>query len=129
MSTSDLQQLGTALRRERLRGGMTVRQAATASGMTASTVSRLETGHIDGPRPEHLQALARAYGADIEDLYALAGYLMPERLPELRPYLRAKYGLPEQATDQLDEYFQALRDRWGAQQSTEGTHDGGDDDT
>jgi protein involved in plasmid replication-relaxation len=44
--------------------------------------------------------------------YALAGYLVPEGLPELRPYLRAKYGLHDRAARQLDEYFQALRYKW-----------------
>lgn len=37
---------------------------------------------------------------------------MPEGLPELRPDLRAKHGLLEQAAKQVDEYFQALRDKW-----------------
>lgn len=118
MSTSDLPELSAALRAHRSRAGMTVRQLAQKSGLTSSTLSRLETGQIETPRPEHLQRLARALDVDIEDLYAVAGYLMPEGLPELRPYLRAKYGLPDQAARQLDEYFQALRDKWNQQEAT-----------
>ncbi len=127
MSPSDLQQLGTELRARREQTGMSLRGAAERSGLVPSTLSRLEAGKIDSPRVEHLQAIARAYGIDVEDFYALAGYLMPEGLPELRPYLRAKYGLPEQAANQLDEYFQALRTKW--QPSTNDqenpSHDGG----
>lgn len=127
MSPSDLQQLGTQLRSRREQAGLSLRAAAERSGLVASTVFRLEAGKIDGPRPEHLQALARAYSVDVEDMYALAGYLMPEGLPELRPYLRAKYNLPEQAAGQIDEYFQALRTKW--QPSTNDqenpSHDGG----
>jgi transcriptional regulator with XRE-family HTH domain len=96
-----------------------VRELAAKSGLTPATVSRLETGHIESPRPEHLQRLARALDVDIEEFYALAGYLMPEGLPELRPYLRAKYGLPERAAQQLDEYFQALRDQWTKEETDE----------
>ena len=83
-------------------------------------------GQTDTPKPDHLQRLARALDADIEDLYALAGYVMPEGLPEFAPYLRTKYGLPDQAAAQLDEYFQALRDRWNTEPREEGNHDRGD---
>lgn len=118
MNNSDLP-LADALRRHRHRAGLTVRELAAKSGLTPATVSRLETGHIESPRPEHLQRLARALDVDIEEFYALAGYLMPEGLPELRPYLRAKYGLPERAAQQLDEYFQALRDQWTKEETDE----------
>src|SRR4051794_5326501 len=91
--TSDLQQLGSLIKRERERAGMTVRQLADAAGLVPSTVSRLETGFIATPRPEHLQRLAQALGIDVEELYVTVGYLTPGALPELRPYLRAKYGL------------------------------------
>jgi len=124
MSPSDLQQLGDVLRQHRGRMGLTVRQLAEKSELTPATVTRLEQGQIEKPRPEFLQRLARAYGVDVEDFYALAGYLMPEGLPELRAYLRAKYGLPDQAAGQIDEYFQALRDRW-SKPSKEGDHEGG----
>ena len=119
MDPSDLQLLGTELRVKREQAGMSVRTAAERSGLVPSTLWRIEAGKIENPRVEHLQAMARAYGTDVEDFYALAGYLMPEGLPELRPYLRAKYGLPEQAADQIDEYFQALRTKWQADQPTD----------
>ena len=124
MQQREASQFGEALRAARTRAGLTVRQLAEKSDLTAATVSRLETGAIESPRPEHLQRLARALDVDIEDFYALAGYMMPEGLPELRPYLRAKYGLPDQAARQLDEYFQALRDRWTEK---EGNHDNAGD--
>ena len=79
----DLQQLGGLLKRERERAGMTVRQLADAAGLVPSTVSRLETGFIATPRPEHLQRLARALGIDVEELYAAVGYLTEGALPEL----------------------------------------------
>ena len=106
----DLQQLGSLLKRERERAGMTVRQLADAAGLVPSTVSRLETGFIATPRPEHLQRLARALGIDVEELYAAVGYLTEGALPELRPYLRVKYGLTDQQADQIEGYMQALRD-------------------
>lgn len=38
---------------------------------------------------------------------------MPERLPALAPYLRVKYDLPEQAVDQLQDYFELLSAKYG----------------
>lgn len=122
-------QLGNALRAARARAGLTVRKVAERADMTPATVTRLETGQIDKPRPEHLKRLARVLDVDLEDLYALAGYLMPEGLPELKPYLRAKYGLGDRALEQLDEYFQALRAGWQTPSGEEGNHDRGDSNT
>ena len=46
----------------------------------------------------------------MEELYAAAGYLTSGALPELRPYLRTKYGLTDQQASQIEGYLQALRD-------------------
>jgi transcriptional regulator with XRE-family HTH domain len=81
----NLHELGSLLKSERERAGLTVRQLADDAGLVPSTVSRLETGFIATPRPDHLQKLARALGIDVEELYAAAGYLTPGELPELRP--------------------------------------------
>jgi transcriptional regulator with XRE-family HTH domain len=107
--TSNLQQLGDLLKSERERAGLTVRQLAEAAGLVPSTVSRLETGFIPTPRPDSLQKLAQALGIDVEELYAAAGYLTPGSLPELRPYLRTKYGLTDEQANQIEGYMQALR--------------------
>jgi transcriptional regulator with XRE-family HTH domain len=113
----DLKQLGSLLKREREQAGMTVRQLADAAGLVPSTVSRLETGFIATPRPEHLQRLAQALRIEVEELYVAAGYLnegalsyLNEELPELKPYLRAKYGLTSNQASQIEGYLQALRD-------------------
>jgi transcriptional regulator with XRE-family HTH domain len=125
MIDSDPTRLGSTLRRRRITAGLTLREVAERTGMTISTISRLEVGEIETPKPEHLQRLARALDIEIEELYGEAGYLIPENLPELAPYLRSKYGLPDQAVAALDEYFQAMRGRWETS-TKEGEHDQGD---
>lgn len=109
---SSLPQFAQTLRAARLRAGLTVRDLAEATGLTSSTISRLENGQIASPRPEKLVRLASVLNLSIDDLYAGAGYLAPHGLPELKPYLRAKYGLTGRPAEQLDEYFQALRGTW-----------------
>jgi transcriptional regulator with XRE-family HTH domain len=121
----NLQQLGDLLKRERERAGLTVRQLADAAGLVPSTVSRLETGFIATPRPKHLQQLAGALGIEVEDLYVAAGYLTEDALPELRTYLRAKYGLTEAQAGQIEGYLQAVRDT-NQPPGKEGQHDARD---
>ena len=44
---------------------------------------------------------------EFEDLYALAGYDRPQRLPSIGPYLRAKYdALPDDVLADVEDYFQ-----------------------
>jgi transcriptional regulator with XRE-family HTH domain len=104
---------------------MTVRQLADAAGLVPSTVSRLETGFIATPRPEHLQRLAQALGIDVEELYVTVGYLTPGALPELRPYLRAKYGLTDELANRVEGFVAAVRQETN-QRGKEGQHDTGD---
>jgi transcriptional regulator with XRE-family HTH domain len=118
----NLQQLGALLKGERERAGLTVRQLADAAGLVPSTVSRLETGFIATPKPDHLQKLARALGIDVEELYAAAGYLTDGALPELKPYLRAKYGLTDEQASQIEGYMQGVRDT-KQEPGKEGRHD------
>jgi transcriptional regulator with XRE-family HTH domain len=104
---------------------MTVRQLADAAGLVPSTVSRLETGFIATPRPEHLQRLARALAVDVEEMYLTLGYLEPGALPELRPYLRAKYGLTDELANRVEGFVEAVRQETN-QRGKEGQHDTGD---
>lgn len=122
MGIGNLQELSQQLRRERARSGMTVRQLAEASGIHPATVSRLESGQIAKPQPDHLQRLARAFGIDVEDLYATAGYLAGDTLPELTPYLRAKYGLTPEKANEVDRFMRYIA-RDDETTTKEGSHE------
>src|SRR5450755_1854242 len=123
---SNQHQLGDVLRRERQRAQLTVRQLAETADLAPSSVSRIESGSIALPAPELLQRLARALGIDAEELYAPAGYLVPNGLPSLRPYLRAKYGMQDEAASRIEGYIQAVQDETTPSSSKEGRHDEGD---
>jgi len=62
-----LRDLGPRLRGFRQRAELTLAELAESSGISVSTLSRLESGHRR-PGLEHLLALAHAYGVPIEDL-------------------------------------------------------------
>jgi transcriptional regulator with XRE-family HTH domain len=101
--------LGTYIRARRLSRELTLADAAARSGLHVSYWSKLETGHYKSPSPQNLQTIARVIDVRYEDLYGLAGYDTPERLPSFAPYLRTKYELPPEAVAELERYFDLLR--------------------
>lgn len=114
-------QLGRLIKRHRLAKGLSLRALAAQTGYAPSYLCRIEAGDYETPAPKTLQAIARVLDIPIEDLYALTNYDMPGQLPNFAPYLRAKYDqLPDEAVEQLEDYFEMLKQRYGAR-------DGGED--
>jgi transcriptional regulator with XRE-family HTH domain len=107
------QSLGEFIRLRRTARAMSLQDAADVSGLHLSYWSKLEAGHYEAPAPKHLMTIAKTLGVAFEDLYGLAGYEAPERLPSFTPYLRAKYELPAQAVADLERYFELLRAYYG----------------
>lgn len=105
-------QLGDRLRKARQHKQLSLRQLSEVSGVDHSQIARMERGEFAAPGADKLQRLATALAIDISDLYALAGYTVPDRLPDFVPYLRAKFDLPDQALSQLEEYFDHLRAKY-----------------
>jgi transcriptional regulator with XRE-family HTH domain len=114
--------LGRLIKKNRLAKGLTLRAAADQMSYDHSYIGRLEAGDYESPSPKLLKAVARVLAIPIEDLYALAGYQVEDRLPELGPYLRAKYDLPDEAVERLDEYFQMLKERYGVEAGEGSSH-------
>jgi len=101
--------LGEYVRVTRHARGWSLADVSRLSGLHHTYWSKLETGQYVSPSPRHLQTIGRTLGVSIEDLYGLAGYDIPERLPTFQPYLRAKYELPPEAVADLERYFELLR--------------------
>ena len=95
----DTRTLGEYVRSRRTANGWTLSEAAKRSGVDIAYWSRLELGEYRTPNPRYLSAIARALDVQPEDLYGLAGYDIPERLPALAPYMRAKFEMPPDGTD------------------------------
>lgn len=117
MPPANSNELGEFIHKSRMDKGLGLRPLARASGVDWSYIGKLEKGEIAGPDPIKLQKLAQALGVEVEDFYALAGYLVPEGLPQLAPYLRAKYDLPEPAADDVERYLARLRRRYDKEPS------------
>jgi transcriptional regulator with XRE-family HTH domain len=91
--------------------GLSIRRLAERTGLHHASLARIELGE-QRPTPETLQRLASVLELDEADLFALAGHRLPERLPSLPAYLRAKYRMPEEAAAQLNEYFGFLAEKY-----------------
>jgi transcriptional regulator with XRE-family HTH domain len=109
MNQNQAKSLGQLLRRRRQQMRLSKRRLAALSGMGDSTIVRLEQGRFTAPSPAKLSRLAGALRLPIADLFALAGYLVPEELPSFGTYLKAKYPeLSAKTQNQLVRYFQVL---------------------
>lgn len=109
MSPAKNLKLGRFLRKARQDKGLSLRDLAEASKVGYSYIARLEQGEFRSPEPQKLQRLARVLEVEIEDFYAMAGYLVPEGLPEFAPYLRAKYNLSDRKVSEMNRYFKQLQ--------------------
>ena len=103
------QTLGEYLRARRLSQGLSYQDVADRSGLHYSYWNKLENGQYEQPAPKYLRIIAKTLEVPVEDLLALAGYDLPERLPSFTPYLRAKFDLPPEAIADLERYFDLLR--------------------
>lgn len=103
--------LGEYLRATREQVGISQRQLASRVGIHNSYLARLENGENDSPAAEVLQRIADVLEISSTDLLAFIGVKPAEGLPELAPYLRAKYRLDEAAVRELAEHLRRLADR------------------
>jgi transcriptional regulator with XRE-family HTH domain len=102
--------LGEYLRVAREQAGISQRQLANRVGIHNSYLARLESGENTSPAAELLQRIADVLEVSSTDLLAFIGVKPAEGLPELAPYLRAKYHLDETEVRELAEHLRRLAD-------------------
>lgn len=113
MTDDERNQLAELLRVERARRDLSAREVARRAGVDTGTVRLLERGRIDQPRIETVRAIAQVVGVPLADLYALLHWL-PDGLPALRPYMRAKYAeLPDSAVAEVEQFVEQLSRKYG----------------
>jgi transcriptional regulator with XRE-family HTH domain len=101
--------LGALLRERRLAAGLSTYELGERVHCKNSTIVRLEQGAFAAPSPDKLARIADALGMTLADIYAHAGYVIPEDLPGFHAYLLARYrDLPSEAIHELTELFDQL---------------------
>jgi len=99
------QQLGEYLRNARTERGLSLRALAATADVDFGWLGKLERGEFDAPDPRHLSRIAWALGLNIADIYMEAGYPAVPALPSVRPYLRAKYDMPDDAAALIERHI------------------------
>jgi transcriptional regulator with XRE-family HTH domain len=100
--------LAEYLRAERERAGISQRQLASRVGIHNSYLARLENGETAHPSADLLQRIADMLEISSTDLLAFIGVKPPEGLPELAPYLRAKYHLSDESIREMAGHMRRL---------------------
>lgn len=122
-SEPDGAKLGEYIRAQRETLGISQRRLAARVGIHHSYLARMEAGGYAQPAPAVLHRIAEALDLDPEDLFALAGHVIPHELPSFAPYLRAKYDIPDQAARELADYFHFMSERYGIRERSEPLND------
>jgi transcriptional regulator with XRE-family HTH domain len=109
MNQVQAKELGALLRQRRQELGVSTHQLGAQAGIGQSTITRIEQGRFASPRPAKLARIASGLGLTLADVYARAGYYVPDELPNFEPYLAAKYrNLPPAAIAELVRLFDKL---------------------
>ncbi|WP_433683351.1 helix-turn-helix domain-containing protein [Nocardia sp. CA-119907] len=87
--------LGILIADKRKHLSLTVREVARRSGLTTTTVSRIEQSTVSKPTPDALRALGRVLGIPTVDLFIAAGWMT---IPTIKQSLRKSY---PHATDEV----------------------------
>lgn len=90
MNQQQARVLGNLLRAKRTELGFSTYQLAAAAGVNSSTVIRIELGQFAAPGPDKLARFAKALGMNLGEIFAKAGYVVPEDLPDIETYLEIK---------------------------------------
>lgn len=114
-TTAPNDKLGHYVREQRMARGLSGQALALAAGVDKAWLHRLEHGEYASPDPHLLVRLARALEVDVANLYVAAGLPTGRELPSMKPYLRAKYDLPEHAITQIAEYVDMLNERYSSE--------------
>ena len=106
----------------------TQQDLSRASGLSRSYISRLEMGDIALPSRDKLRALASALGATLDDLLQAAGFLDvasdTSNLPDIKAYLRRKYGIYDpQVLQALETIVTNVQSKNGASEHAQSTED------
>ena len=110
-----MEELGTILKRERKRFGLTLRDVQEKTSISNAYLSQLENGKIKKPSPKMLIELARCYEMPYEKLMLAAGHPVPDN-PDRKGSVRSRFSssfadLSEDEEEKLKEYLQFLRSR------------------
>lgn len=114
MDKHQARDFGRYLADARAAQGLSGRQLAEKLEMHHGTLARIENGEFAAPAPDKLAAIAEAIGLPVADVFARAGYVSTQDLPDIAAYMRTKFkGLPEDAAQKIAKYARSIATQHG----------------
>jgi transcriptional regulator with XRE-family HTH domain len=113
MTPDQIKQLSELLTSKRIAAGLSGAEVARRAGVDVGTVSRIERGQIASPTAKTLLAMGKVLDIPASELFAIAPWATPQELPTIRPYLRTKYHLPDEAMQEIEAHFADVAKRHG----------------
>ncbi|WP_442914286.1 helix-turn-helix domain-containing protein [Kribbella sp. NBC_01245] len=115
MTPEQQRALSSTIKEARLARGYSASELARRSGLTPSTITRIEASQLQHPpQAENLIAIAHALDIPAGDLFGALDWLEENELPSFTPYLRARYGkLSPEDFAELNATFARIAKRTG----------------
>lgn len=114
MDNKKAKRLGKLLRERREALGLSALELGKRLDMSHTTILRIESGTFAEPRPDKLARIASALKLPLADVYATAGYGVPDDLPAPRAYFRMKLrDVPTRKADAIGREVEELLTRYG----------------
>lgn len=109
MDKEQAKRFGALIRARRHELGLSTYDVGNEIGSTNSTIMRIEQGAFAAPRPDKLARIAEVLDLSLADVFAGAGYVVPDQLPSFRTYLVTRYrNLSETSVDELVALFDSF---------------------
>ncbi|MGB0871990.1 MAG: helix-turn-helix domain-containing protein [Solirubrobacterales bacterium] len=96
--------LAVLVKSAREEAGVSQRACAAATGVQVSWLQRMELGQFDRPDASRMARLVGFLPIDPDRLLEISGDYIPNELPDVRAYLRTKYGASDKEIAQFDDY-------------------------
>jgi transcriptional regulator with XRE-family HTH domain len=111
--THPSKQLADIIQSRRRELGITQKMVAQRSGLSPSTITRIEQGFFAKPTPDCLQAIADAIDLPSEELFAVAGWLTATSTPAKPRVSIICQGVPAEVVDKIRDAVDAISTECG----------------
>lgn len=125
MTNAQARKLGSIIQRARVRKQLSLRDTATAVGISYVWLSDLEAGRYSDPAPDRLARLSEALDIDPMAIDRVNRDVLSNSLPDVRTYFRAKEHLSPEQLDEVESTLNRLRAKYASDANQSAPQKGG----